>query len=279
MVTLTRNNSRHYVIADFIDNEALFQVQPPAFECSICCVITPTKLINSIQRSTFGSRISEIPTATLSNVPIHTIAKRNPELADMDTKKYNTCCGNSLCIGCWSKITGWVDVGGVHYGVSRLTIERKCPFCNSDHGQKTTEDRVAEIMSRVAVSDASAMCALANLYHHGLGGFQEDRTMALELYNSSADHGFNDAHVKLGNIYYNEGDLEKAKHHYGAAAIAGHELARFYLGNIEMKYEHWENALKHWKIAASDGEYQSMNKLSILYHLNRNLDGQLEVLF
>ena len=46
-----------------------------------------------------------------------------------------------------------------------------------------------------------------------------------------------------------------------------------------MKYEHWENALKHWKIAASDGEYQSMNKLSILYHLIRNLDGQLEVLF
>jgi len=36
-----------------------------------------------------------------------------------------------------------------------------------------------------------------------------------------------------------------AKHHYVAAAMAGHELAHFYLGNIEMKYENWEYALKH----------------------------------
>jgi len=98
----------------------------------------------------------------------------------MDTEKYNTCCGKSMCIGCWSKITGGVDIGGVHYGVSRLANTSKCPFCNSNHGQ-TTEERDAETMNRV--NDASA-CALANLYYHGFGGLQEDRTRALDLYNS-----------------------------------------------------------------------------------------------
>ena len=111
------------------------------------------------------------------------------------------------------------------------------------------------------------------------GGLQEDRTRALDLYKSAADHGFNVAHVNLGNIYYYEGNLKMAKQHYAAAAMAGHELAHFYLGNIEMKYENWEYALKHWRIAASDGEYRSMHKLSTLYHLNRNLDGQLVDLF
>jgi len=68
-------------------------------------------------------------------------------------------------------ITGWIDVGGVHYGVSRLTIESECPFCNSDHGQKTTEERVAEITNRVVVNDASAMCALAKSSSPWVGRF------------------------------------------------------------------------------------------------------------
>ena len=56
---------------------------------------------------------------------------------------------------------------------------------------------------------------LLNLHHHGLGGLQEGshKGTGTNIIRAS-DHGFNDAHVNLGNIYYYEGDLKKAKHHY-----------------------------------------------------------------
>ena len=118
-----------------------------------------------------------------------------------------------------------------------MTIKSKRPFCNSDHGQKTTEERVAEITNRVAVNDASAMCALAKSLSPWVGRFTRGshKGTGTNIIRAS-DHGFNDAHVNLGNIYYYEGDLKKAKALLcGATSMAGHELARFYLGNIEMK--------------------------------------------
>jgi TPR repeat protein len=55
--------------------------------------------------------------------------------------------------------------------------------------------------------------------------------------------------------------LKKAKFHFEAAAMAGHETARYNLGVMEFNYGNNEQAVKHWSIAASGGCYISMHKL------------------
>ena len=55
--------------------------------------------------------------------------------------------------------------------------------------------------------------------------------------------------------------MKKAKFHFEAAAMAGHEIARSKLGFIEADDGNTERAIKHWTIAASAGEYIAMHHL------------------
>ena len=117
------------------------------------------------------------------------------------------------------------------------------------------------MMIRFEANDALAIYMLANSYHYGFNGSQQDHTKAMELYARSADLGFSEAHRQRGELFYYEGDLKKAKFHYEAAAMAGHELARSDLGILESNSGNTERAIKHWTIAASAGEYQAMHIL------------------
>ena len=69
----------------------------------------------------------------------------------------------------------------------------------------------------------------------------------------------------LAGVYRHEGNLTKAKFHFEAAAMAGHEVARFNLGIFEYNSGNMERAVKHWTIAASAGCYQSMHELKTLF--------------
>jgi TPR repeat protein len=44
------------------------------------------------------------------------------------------------------------------------------------------------------------------------------------------------------------GDLKKAKFHFKAAAMAGHEDARYNLGTNDYNSRNMERAVKHWMI-------------------------------
>jgi TPR repeat protein len=59
----------------------------------------------------------------------------------------------------------------------------------------------------------------------------------------------------------------KAKPHYEAAAMAGHEEARTNLGNMEEESGHMDRAVKQWIIAASAGEYSAMQVLVAYFEL------------
>jgi len=65
----------------------------------------------------------------------------------------------------------------------------------------------------------------------------------------------------LGNIYREGGYLKKTSFHYEAAAMAGHKIARQTIGLMEFESGNIERAMKHWTIAASAGEYISMQNL------------------
>ena len=102
-----------------------------------------------------------------------------------------------------------------------------CPFCKAGIIGKTAEERVGELMKRVEVNDAGAMCILGNYYYYGQLGLQQDWARAMELWKQAAALGSSHAHFNLGAYYKQGGDLKKAKIHYEAAAMAGHEFARY----------------------------------------------------
>jgi TPR repeat protein len=120
-------------------------------------------------------------------------------------------------------------------------------------------------MKRVEANDVGAMHALGNYHYHGLGGLQQDQAKAIELWKQAAKLGSSQAHYNLVVDYRHGGDLKKAKFHYEAAAMAGHEVARNMLGNMEFKSGNKERAVKHWIIAASAGSDSAMHTLLVVF--------------
>ena len=227
-------------------DEALFKDPLPMEECPICFLPMPINLINCIT----------LPPATISSVPIYDFAIANEEL-----EEYFSCCGKTICQGCVHSFnqTGNDDKNG------------KCAFCNSDRNN-TKEERVQEMMRRVNANDPNSICMLANSYHRGLNGFQQDQTKTIELYVRAAELGSSKAYGHLGNIYREGGNMKKAKFHNEEGAMAGHEMARNNLGVIEYNSGNVERAVKHWTIAASAGEYLAMHHLKLCFergHVSR----------
>jgi TPR repeat protein len=129
--------------------------------------------------------------------------------------------------------------------------------------RKTDEEKVGEVMKRVEANDAASICTLAGYYLHGRRGVEQDQTKAMELFNRAAELQYSNAHFQLGNIYYEGGNLKKAKFHFEAAAMAGCEVARYNIGCMEAQSESIERAIKHLTIGASAGEYQAMHCLKM----------------
>jgi hypothetical protein len=57
----------------------------------------------------------------------------------------------------------------------------------------------------------------------------------------------------------------KNKFHHEAAAMAGHEAARFNLGRMEFESRNMERGLKHWRIAASAGCFSAIDGLQLCF--------------
>jgi TPR repeat protein len=194
-----------------------------------------------------------LPPATIMSVPIYDYANANEELANMGMAHYYSCCGKSICGGC---IHSFCESG--NFGT--------CPFCKADRISKTDAERVEEIMRRVEVNDAGAFFMLANHYELGNGGLRQDSARAMELYARAAELGSSKAHFHLGNMYHEGGNLNKAKFHLEAAAVAGDDAARYNLGCNENESGDMERAVKHWTIAASAGYHKAMHNLLIAFN-------------
>ncbi len=76
-------------------------------------------------------------------------------------------------------------------------------------------------------------------------------------------------HNNRDNVYYDGGNLKKAKFHSETVAMAGHEEARFNLSCIESNSGNIEHALKHLRIAASAGCFVPCMNLDV--YLNKVL--------
>ena len=176
-------------------------------------------------------------------------------------EEYYTCCGKSICRGCI-------------YSFFQSGNHDKCPHCNAERRTRLDEENnVKEMMKRVEANDSGAMCELAQYYYHGRGGLIHDQERGIELLTRAAKLGSSGANSSLGVIYYEKGDLKKAKLHDEAAAMAGDEIARCNLATIECNSGNWERATKHYKIAASAGQHFAMHQLTVFYergHVGRD---------
>jgi TPR repeat protein len=103
------------------------------------------------------------------------------------------------------------------------------------------------------------MILLGHHYFHGKGGIQRDQAKAIELYAKAVDLGHGKAHFHLADVYYEGGDMKKAKFHWEAAAMAGHDNARINLGILEVKSGNC------WTIAASSGHYNATFQLKTCF--------------
>ena len=222
-----------------LHDEALFKDPPDKDDCQICFLPMPQKFFSC----------ASLPPATISSVPIYDFARANEELENHCTFNFFSCCGKSICTGCIHSFA--------------MTGNKKCPYCNSDR-YKTNEELLEKLMKRVAVNDAGAICQLAKHYEDA-NETHQDHAKSTELYSRAANLGCSESHYCLGVIYMGEGDLKKAKFHFEAAAIAGHEMARFNLGVHEYNSVNIERAVKHWKIAASAGSYIAMHELRAFF--------------
>jgi hypothetical protein len=231
-------------------DEALFKDPPPKEDCPICFLPMPNKLISCVS----------LPPATVLSIPIHDFADAHEEeLVDKEMETYYPCCGKSICQGCIYSFCAAGNIG-------------KCPFCNSKRMGKTDEENLKDNMKRVEANDAASICMLADSYYHGLNGVQQDHAKAKELYARAGDLGYSTAHINLGNIYHEGGDMKKAKFHFEAAAMAGQDVARYNIACMEVNDGNMERALKHWTIAASAGCYKTMHKLKKYFekgHISR----------
>ena len=227
-------------------DEALFKDPPPKEDCPICFLPMPVTLICCVS----------LPPANISSIPIYdfAIANENENLVNQDRHKYTEdyypCCGKGICRGC---VHSFRKSGNI----------AKCPFCNSDRADKTDEERFEQMTERIEANDAASMCMLASCYYKGQLGLQQDHAKSMELFAKAADLGFTKAHSRLAYLYDLGGDLKKAKFHFEAAAMAGHEIARCNLAVSEADSGNMERAIRHWTIAASAGDYVAMHELRV----------------
>ena len=173
-------------------------------------------------------------------------------------RTYMSCCGKMICRGC------------VHAFKSRATRKNYplCPFCRVPC-PSTNEEYVKRLQKRTELNDAKAIFNLGGSYCQGRFGLTQDHAKALKLFHRAAELGDAGANYSIG-IAHQRGDFveiddKKARHYYELAAIGGYVTARHNLGCLEGNAGNIIRALKHWMIAAKDGDFASLQKVKRLY--------------
>ena len=169
---------------------------------------------------------------------------------DMTKSCTMTCCSKKICRGCEY---------ANQMREREMRLQLSCPFCREPL-LFTDEECDKQRMKRVEANDPAAMRQQGGKQHE-----KGDYRSAFEYYTKAAALGDIDAHSKLSLMYreaeYVKQDEGKYIHHIEEAAIGGHPDARFILGYEEHKIGNIERAVKHWIIAATQGDDGSIKAL------------------
>ena len=160
------------------------------------------------------------------------------------------CCSKLICYGC--------VVANTQRNME-MRLPHSCPFCR-ESTFITDEEQDKLEMKRIEMNDPVAICKE--------GGKQYDKgeyRSAFEYWTKAAVLGEIEAHYRLSHLYREGKGVEKDEgkeiFHMEEAAIGGHPNARHNLGAHEWKQRNVERAVKHWVIAARQGNDNSMKTL------------------
>eukprot|EP00577_Skeletonema_sp_RCC1716_P020491 CAMPEP_0113387390 /NCGR_PEP_ID=MMETSP0013_2-20120614/8508_1 /TAXON_ID=2843 ORGANISM="Skeletonema costatum, Strain 1716" /NCGR_SAMPLE_ID=MMETSP0013_2 /ASSEMBLY_ACC=CAM_ASM_000158 /LENGTH=300 /DNA_ID=CAMNT_0000270277 /DNA_START=200 /DNA_END=1102 /DNA_ORIENTATION=- /assembly_acc=CAM_ASM_000158 len=172
-----------------------------------------------------------------------------PVHLDLNKATMMVCCSKLVCDGCDHANQKREAVG---------KLERKCPFCRKPI-PSTMDEVDKQMMKRIEANDPVAM-RHKGLEHAQRGVYQS----AFEHLTKAAELGDITAHHSLSCMYHNGQGVEKDRgkeiYHMEEAAIGGHPKARHNLGCIEEDGNE-ERAVKHWIIAAAQGNNDSIKAL------------------
>ena len=173
-----------------------------------------------------------------------------PMPLDESQVAYMSCCCKLMCAAC---LGGFAQPGS------------PCPFCRAP--SPTYAEGVENLKKRMAVNDGEAFHQLASAYQVGELGLRRDLDKALELWLRGAELGHTTSQFKVGNHFHYgdvvEQNVDKAKHYFQLAAIAGHVKARHNVGCLEQKSGDLKRACRHWIISASAGHDGSLHNLRV----------------
>ena len=162
---------------------------------------------------------------------------------DVSKSTLKDCCGKIICNGC---------VLGIFMREKEGNLTLPCPFCR-EPSNVTGEESRKRLMKRIEANDPIIWCQVGDeLINKG----EPDR--AVEYWTKAAELGDAEAHYKLSIMYEGEG---KKIHHLEEAAIGGHPSARHSLGCHEIKNGNVVRAVKHWIIAATQGDDDAIKAL------------------
>jgi len=166
------------------------------------------------------------------------------------------CCSKIICSGCCH-----ADILRDIHIDRNASLNFSCPFCRQPPDLTSTDEECdKQRMKRLEANDPVAMCAEASV--HVKNG---DYSSAFEWHTKAAELGHTESHYRLAGMYeHGEGvekDSGKKLYHLEEAAIGGHPNARYFLGCDEEESDNMERAVKHWIIAATQGEDYSIQLL------------------
>jgi len=174
---------------------------------------------------------------------------------------YMTCCGKIICCGCMHAFKSSVE-----------NDDEICPFCRAVPPYLVVE-AVARIKKRVELNDTQAIYQLGLYYAEGTYGLPQNIAKALELWHRAGELGSAGAYANIAHAYKNgfnvERNMKKAKHYWELSAMGGdgNAGARRNLGVHEGQARNFDRALRHFMIAVSDGDSDSLEIIK-RYSLN-----------
>jgi len=168
---------------------------------------------------------------------------------------FQTCCGKRICNGCI-------------YAMEMSEGEDLCAFCRTPT-TTSNEKNVKRVKKLMDKGNAMGYNLLAGAYDLGERGLPRDERKANELWLKAGELGCAMAYYNLAESY-NRGagveiDKNKAKHYWELAAMNGHILARIDLGYLELEADNFDQALKHWIIAAKAGHEDSLDNVTKVF--------------
>jgi len=175
---------------------------------------------------------------------------------------YMQCCGKIICSGCIHAFQSRAANAG------RLKEDNICPFCRTPM-PNSVEELIKQFEKRVVLNDADAIYSMGSYYDRGQFGLPQNQAKKLELWHRAAELGNAEAHSSIGCSYRDGRGVEvnekMATHYYELAAMGGSSIARFNLGAYEGNAGNVDRALKHFMIAARNGDAISLKSIKGMY--------------